>query len=504
MHGGMSSMTALGAIGTSAGPAGMLGAAGVAGVGTVGSVLASRRGRKAVANATRAAGTGIKRAAGAPVNGLRRAGLAPAKRTRLAGKPLANGRSVTGNRQARRSAAAGARPTTAKGRGSGLVPGTARRAARAGGSAGRRAAAATPAQKGSWLSRKNAKGKGVTPQSGDRKADAGKKDSKDKKGSWLSRRNAKGKKGVTPESGGGQANAGKKDKEAGKKDKKGSLFGKFRSALTPDQATTGHSESRSQEKAAPMWSLFGGKRGKKKAESGAAVPVTRNADGTYHSGDASPIDGNAAGRTGPVWGDAVRMDTGSAATSGPVSDAPGGSNRSPLSGIGAARPVLTPTDIIMPGSTSAPLARPSAPIPAAVRAVVAGRLPGRQHRSIPSSKGNHAMRILNDSADNFANALGRADIDGGTKLSNLLKELSEWERAIATAKSHLANRIANDFPTTGNVAEAIARQASQGNRAADGWAELDSIFRRVHATEFERLENRRKNEHMWDTSHNND
>ena len=121
-----------------------------------------------------------------------------------------------------------------------------------------------------------------------------------------------------------------------------------------------------------------------------------------------------------------------------------------------------------------------------------------------SSTGGNNMGHVSDSAETIVTAIAKADISSARKLDAVFEDLAGFEARVATAKRHLAARIAEEFPADPSISEHVIQSAGLQARLGETLGELRRVFHRAHAMEWERLDSPRRNEHAWDVTHNQD
>ena len=87
-------------------------------------------------------------------------------------------------------------------------------------------------------------------------------------------------------------------------------------------------------------------------------------------------------------------------------------------------------------------------------------------------------------------------------VDEFLSDLAELYEALATTQARLAERFGSDLPIGAAVVEHLSELASTAAALTDHARESQSIFRAAHEAEFERLENPRPKEELWDVSTN--
>jgi hypothetical protein len=121
-----------------------------------------------------------------------------------------------------------------------------------------------------------------------------------------------------------------------------------------------------------------------------------------------------------------------------------------------------------------------------------------------ASTGGKNMGHVSDSAETIVTAIAKADISSARKLDAVFEDLAGFEARVATAKRHLAARIAEEFPADPSISEHVIQSAGLQARLGETLGELRKVFHRAHAMEWERLDSPRRNEHAWDVTHNQD
>ncbi|MBM7786495.1 hypothetical protein [Tenggerimyces flavus] len=89
-----------------------------------------------------------------------------------------------------------------------------------------------------------------------------------------------------------------------------------------------------------------------------------------------------------------------------------------------------------------------------------------------------------------------------TDVDDFLGDLSELYDALATTQARLAERFGSDLPIGAAVVEHLSELASGAAALTDHARESRSIFRSAHEDEFNRLENPRPKEELWDVTTN--
>lgn len=89
-----------------------------------------------------------------------------------------------------------------------------------------------------------------------------------------------------------------------------------------------------------------------------------------------------------------------------------------------------------------------------------------------------------------------------TEVDNFLQDLGQLYEALATTQANLAQRFQSDLPIGSAVVEHLSELASAAASLTDHANQARGIFRSQHAEEFERLENPRPREELWDVRAN--
>ncbi|GAA1711030.1 hypothetical protein GCM10009745_68870 [Kribbella yunnanensis] len=87
-------------------------------------------------------------------------------------------------------------------------------------------------------------------------------------------------------------------------------------------------------------------------------------------------------------------------------------------------------------------------------------------------------------------------------VDEFLTDLGDLYEALATTQANLAQRFGSDLPIGAPVVDHLSELASGAAALTDHAHQGRSIFRSFHEAEFERLENPRPNEEMWDVRAN--
>ena len=99
-------------------------------------------------------------------------------------------------------------------------------------------------------------------------------------------------------------------------------------------------------------------------------------------------------------------------------------------------------------------------------------------------------------------AIGSWEPESINEVDQFLQELGQLYEALATTQANLAQRFGSDLPIGEPVVEHLGELASGAASLTDHAQQGREIFRSVHQAEFERLENPRPHEEMWDVSNN--
>jgi hypothetical protein len=107
-----------------------------------------------------------------------------------------------------------------------------------------------------------------------------------------------------------------------------------------------------------------------------------------------------------------------------------------------------------------------------------------------------------ESAAEAIMAIGSWEPENITEVDIFLRDLGQLYEALATTQANLAQRFASDLPVGSAVSDHLSELASAASSLTDWAGQARDIFRSHHAEEFERLENPRPREEMWDVSAN--
>lgn len=107
-----------------------------------------------------------------------------------------------------------------------------------------------------------------------------------------------------------------------------------------------------------------------------------------------------------------------------------------------------------------------------------------------------------DQAVDAVHAIGAWEPESINDVDEFLTDLGNLYEALATTQANLAQRFGSDLPIGAPIVDHLAELASGAAALTDHANEGRSIFRSVHEAEFERLENPRPREEMWDVSAN--
>lgn len=99
-------------------------------------------------------------------------------------------------------------------------------------------------------------------------------------------------------------------------------------------------------------------------------------------------------------------------------------------------------------------------------------------------------------------AIGSWEPENITEVDLFLQDLGQLYEALATTQANLAQRFQSDLPIGSAVVEHLSELASAAASLTDHANQARGIFRSHHAEEFERLENPRPREELWDVRAN--
>lgn len=99
-------------------------------------------------------------------------------------------------------------------------------------------------------------------------------------------------------------------------------------------------------------------------------------------------------------------------------------------------------------------------------------------------------------------AVGAWEPESITEIDQFLDDLGSLYEALAATQANLAQRFASDLPIGRPVVEYMSELASGAAALTDHASQGRAIFRSHHEGEFERLENPRPHEEMWDVTAN--
>lgn len=99
-------------------------------------------------------------------------------------------------------------------------------------------------------------------------------------------------------------------------------------------------------------------------------------------------------------------------------------------------------------------------------------------------------------------AVGAWEPESITEVDRFLDDLGSLYKALATTQANLAERFSSDLPIGRPVVDHLNELASGAAALTDHASQGRAIFRSHHESEFERLENPRPHEEMWDVSAN--
>ncbi len=121
----------------------------------------------------------------------------------------------------------------------------------------------------------------------------------------------------------------------------------------------------------------------------------------------------------------------------------------------------------------------------------------------PATKGDTTMpNAPIDQAVEAVQAIGAWEPESINDVDEFLTELGNLYEALATTQANLAQRFGSDLPIGAPIVDHLAELASGAAALTDHANQGRSIFRSFHEAEFERLENPRPHEEMWDVSAN--
>jgi hypothetical protein len=95
-------------------------------------------------------------------------------------------------------------------------------------------------------------------------------------------------------------------------------------------------------------------------------------------------------------------------------------------------------------------------------------------------------------------SIGSWEPENITEVDDFLQDLGQLYEALAVMQANLAQRFATDLPIGSAVVEHLSELASAAGSLTDHANQARGIFRSQHAEEFERLENPRPREELWD------
>lgn len=107
-----------------------------------------------------------------------------------------------------------------------------------------------------------------------------------------------------------------------------------------------------------------------------------------------------------------------------------------------------------------------------------------------------------EQAADAINAIGAWEPESVTEIDEFLANLGQLYEALATTQANLAQRFGSDLPIGAPVVEHLGELASGAAALTDHANQGREIFRSHHEADFDRLENPRPREEMWDVSAN--
>lgn len=114
------------------------------------------------------------------------------------------------------------------------------------------------------------------------------------------------------------------------------------------------------------------------------------------------------------------------------------------------------------------------------------------------------MGRIAEAGDSYVEAVRNHPLENVSDMETALQDLAIAEERHAQAKAILTQRIREEFPADGAVAEAIGESGQQQRVTASNISGFRSLFRRKHAQDYERLERPRTQEQKLDYQQNRD